>query len=314
MNKIEEQLQRLKPRSLSSEEQENLWQAVHMGLRRQPQAGNAWTIFTWHYKATVSLAALLLVVGGSAGIAWASNDANPGDFLYPVDLAFENVQLTFWPEGQKDTLRVQFADERLREVEGVIGKSEDVIRRGENAQQALSTAVDQLEQAKIILEVRDNQIAAARIGSIIERLSGVTNQHQERLEQLEPIEEDDDAAKLEIKVRRLQAERKFQIKLKSRVQELRSHLKGSKSGGGFATSSIPLLLRSGGGYDKIELEIESEEGDKGSDADNDSDELQDDDAEENMDEEDNNDEDEEEDTDSDNYEAPKIKEVLQDDN
>jgi len=74
--------------------------------------------------ATRLISAILAAVIGTAavggGVTWAASDSLPGDVLYPVKLAGEDLRLSFAsrPESQVE-LALQFADERVAEVEAL---------------------------------------------------------------------------------------------------------------------------------------------------------------------------------------------------
>lgn len=68
---------------------------------------------------------VLIIVGtlglGSTATIVASDQAKPGEFLFPVDTAVENLRLTLAtnPENQVD-LRTEFAAERVTEIEALL--------------------------------------------------------------------------------------------------------------------------------------------------------------------------------------------------
>lgn len=67
---------------------------------------------------------VVLVVGatlaGGAATVVAADQAKPGDLLYPVDTAVENVRLALARTEEQITLRQQFAEERLKEVKALV--------------------------------------------------------------------------------------------------------------------------------------------------------------------------------------------------
>lgn len=67
---------------------------------------------------------VVLVVGatltGGAATVVAADQAKPGDLLYPVDTAVENVRLALASTEEQITLRQQFAEERLKEVKALV--------------------------------------------------------------------------------------------------------------------------------------------------------------------------------------------------
>lgn len=89
------------------------------GIRR-PQ-------WSWRpaYVLVSALIAFVMLVT-SAGVAWASSDALPGDALYGVKRGLEETRLvlTLSPSGDLDLLE-SFAQERLQEVNELLGMDQD---------------------------------------------------------------------------------------------------------------------------------------------------------------------------------------------
>jgi hypothetical protein len=68
--------------------------------------------------AAAGFGALVLTVGSATGVAYASNTAVPGDPLYGLDRAIENLQLSLSPNADSTIeLLLAIADERLSESE-----------------------------------------------------------------------------------------------------------------------------------------------------------------------------------------------------
>jgi hypothetical protein len=72
-------------------------------------------------KIFVGMLALAVIFGGGGMVA-ASNSALPGDFLFPVELAIENIQIKFSGDDKKEELRLRFAEERVSEIRKVSDK------------------------------------------------------------------------------------------------------------------------------------------------------------------------------------------------
>jgi hypothetical protein len=68
-------------------------------------------------------AIVLLTAGGTVA---ASDDAKPGDLLFPIDRATERVQIAFAGQEKKVKLKTKFARERMSEVAELLAESESV--------------------------------------------------------------------------------------------------------------------------------------------------------------------------------------------
>lgn len=65
----------------------------------------------------------LVIALGTGGTVMASDNARPGDLLFGIDRAVENMRLALASEEDEDSLKVRFAAERIQEVEDI--KNED---------------------------------------------------------------------------------------------------------------------------------------------------------------------------------------------
>ena len=81
-------------------------------------------------KLLISLVSALVVVGGGTGVAVASNNAVPGDVLYPVDTAVESVGRFFTGGSDEyEEARFQEREEEYNQVKN--SGDEDQIRTAE---------------------------------------------------------------------------------------------------------------------------------------------------------------------------------------
>ncbi len=64
----------------------------------------------------IPLIVSLLILAGVGGTVAVSDNATPGNVLFPVDQAVEKVQLVLASEDKKVELKAKFANERLDEV------------------------------------------------------------------------------------------------------------------------------------------------------------------------------------------------------
>jgi len=110
--------------------------------RARPKAkkgfGNRWR---WAVALSIVLALALLSSVGTA----AASDALPGQPLYPVKRAAEDVQLSLSPEARKPDLLANRAQERLEEVEALAETGEVPPEIVEDLLDSSQTALDALE-------------------------------------------------------------------------------------------------------------------------------------------------------------------------
>ncbi len=99
-----------------------------------------------------SALAILLTATLVVTAALASQDAKPGDLLYPVRTVIEDVQVAAaGPPEARARLRVAIASQRLNEVEQALSKDDEATARRAAAgyEEALARAKAELEQAKV---------------------------------------------------------------------------------------------------------------------------------------------------------------------
>ena len=125
MNNLENNLSKIKIKELTEEDKDSLWHSIMVG--RVDEENNksrliGFNIFNYSMnKIIVGFVALVLILGGS-GVVAASNNAVPGSFLFPVELALENIQLKLSGDDKKEELRLRFTEERLEEIRHVSEK------------------------------------------------------------------------------------------------------------------------------------------------------------------------------------------------
>ena len=150
---IEERLKRVSPIKLSHEERERLWSSIHMRIAHMPMLIESpysirLLITNYSYTMVSAFIALLLIIGGGTTVV-ASDNARPGDALFAVDRAVENVRIALASDAKEGELRVRFANERVDEFENIIeeGRTKRIARvsdddGAETAPMALKVASD----------------------------------------------------------------------------------------------------------------------------------------------------------------------------
>ncbi|MCA1981578.1 DUF5667 domain-containing protein [Nocardioides nematodiphilus] len=132
-------------------------------------------------RITVGLASLA-IVGASTGTALASQGSLPGQPLYPVKRAIENVRTGFTPsDSGKASAFLSDADTRLDEVAQLSRGSDDDVAR---INDTLNSFADQAKKASDILlsDYQEHQDAAS-----IEKLHAFTSDSIDQLTVLEPL-------------------------------------------------------------------------------------------------------------------------------
>ena len=132
-------------------------------------------------RLTVGIASLA-IVGASAGTAHASQGSLPGEPLYPVKRAIENVRSGFTPGNDgKGAVILGDADRRLDEVAQLTHGSDEHV---EQINDALDTFAEQAKKASDLLlsDYQESKDAAS-----IEKLHAFTSDSIDQLTTLEPL-------------------------------------------------------------------------------------------------------------------------------
>jgi hypothetical protein len=119
----------------------------------------------------IVIAASVILIGGSMVTVYASNDANPGDFLYPLDKAVESLQRTFISDPiTKAEFEIQLMEERVLELKA-LSAANDAINS--------ASAVGEVDAQQIRLQERLKEMDQLRIENKI--------QNQDQLKVLEQL-------------------------------------------------------------------------------------------------------------------------------
>lgn len=119
----------------------------------------------------------LMVVGGTVQ---ASDNALPGDILYPVKRAAERMRLTLAvTEENKAAVQTRIAEKRSEELDKVFEKPDSGAREQGQAQNEVKNAIDVLTQVKVKLQIKGNEQAAESVTQAIDRLQSKLEEHGE---------------------------------------------------------------------------------------------------------------------------------------
>jgi hypothetical protein len=126
------------------------------------------------------VASSVVLVGGSAGLAAASQGALPGDALYPIKRGIERAQTDIGtsPAGKGRELLAQ-ADNRLAEVQELVGSSDEVHVPG--TIERFTSQAD--EGARLLLE----SFEGSQDPAVIEELRGFTTESLPVLQELATV-------------------------------------------------------------------------------------------------------------------------------
>ena len=147
----------------------------------------------------IGLFVALIIALGAGGTAVVADNARPGDALFGIDRAVENMRISFSGDEKKNELRIRFAEERVDEIDALVdddGSSDDNrddSKKVLTAEEQASVNVGIEAALNLLTNLQEQQGENPRLDDIISRL----NTYVDDLPSDAKIEIGDD--KLEIK-------------------------------------------------------------------------------------------------------------------
>ncbi len=116
---LEKQLANIRVKRLTAAEKDR--QRNYLLTNLPPQQARAKWFLLLNTRAMVQIIlAILIVLGGSIATVKAADSAKPGDLLFPLDRAWEEVRIALAPASKKTELELEFAQERVKEVASLV--------------------------------------------------------------------------------------------------------------------------------------------------------------------------------------------------
>ena len=212
MKNIEEKMENIKPKTLSSAEKHILWAKIESNLEAKgglKHSRRPATFFGVGSKFAIGALSVIVVLGStSVATVAAANKAKPGDALFPLDIAIERIQLALTTkEEAKAKLRVRFSEERVQEAEEIVASADseegeststEATSTDENttstenprfvgielSEHALDIALMYLEDTRVELEAKGDTQGVAKIDALIEKLNLLAQNHVNKMEEV----------------------------------------------------------------------------------------------------------------------------------
>lgn len=166
---FEKKLHQVRPKGLTPDEKSMLWANIGHSIEAEDYikahkkiSGGPFNLFLYTRKARYIIAGALagVLTLGSFGTVALADNSRPGDFLFPVELASENIRLRLTSPDNRDELRIQFASERLEEVKELLALAnisfEELAATNIVEEAATTTATSSEETATSTDEVVDD--------------------------------------------------------------------------------------------------------------------------------------------------------------
>lgn len=149
--------------------------------------------------------AILLLVLAAVGITGvgtvtASNNSNPGDTLFGLDKAVEEMRVTFTPGDEaKAKIRLEIAGERLDELQTLANTNNPVDPAVPEVQQALSNATAAVRSVEVKFKENNIKLQSTDLQALLTELQTLLTTHQGLIRKVE-IKIEDGEIKAKIKL------------------------------------------------------------------------------------------------------------------
>ncbi len=159
---IETQLN-MKAASLTPAQKNELWDKIEAaGVSKQPVPSPYQFAFRFK-KSVASVIAVVVVLLGVGGTATASESARPGDLLFPIDQAIEDVRLALARSDENEArLKIAFAEERLAELRSLLNEGsvdDSSLNQGATVTQFEAEADVFFDTTIVTVEINDRKTA-----------------------------------------------------------------------------------------------------------------------------------------------------------
>ncbi len=137
----------------------------------ESEAGWFATLFPRFVKIGIaSIGSLLIVISLGLGTAVAALESVPGQTIYPLKKAVENVQLKLASDGERTTLQLRFAYKRIEELERILEQQEQGKISEEEVQKVISDTVRDLKET-----TTEIASTAANEPKVVNKLTDLSN-------------------------------------------------------------------------------------------------------------------------------------------
>lgn len=222
---ILEILENARPK-LQTSSRDELWKQIQSQAQITLVVSPYYSMFL-PYKKYVAVCLVVLIVVSGGGTAYAGNQARPGERLFVVDKALEQVELTLMPTpALKEKVRTRHADERLFELREIVASSVEEYER-----------IPQLDDVanEILRFAEDNYFDDTKKGEFIRKAVREVGEERSEKYGFSKVRLRDDDVRVDIQKDNEDVERGIERRESephTRIEEKRGDVRSKKSGGG----------------------------------------------------------------------------------
>ena len=147
----------------------SLWNFLNIFLPKQ--------MVGYVLRPVMAVAAIFgLVFGGWTATVFASSDSLPGDVMYSVKLATENMQTSLASKPDEIKLRMEFAGRRAAEVKKIVQSNVSQTKKEKKVEEAVKHLKNDLETVKVNLETIKTDPVVANSNQVVVEVAKVVDQ------------------------------------------------------------------------------------------------------------------------------------------
>lgn len=214
---LESKLNNIKVKDLPEQSSAVMWREIWQTKDQY----SIWSRFVLSLKNKPALAlilALIIFFGASVTTVQAAKRSKPGDLLFPVEIAVENVQLAFSAPIKKNELRVKFSQERADEIADIIQKDKN--KSGDkNNEEDIKTALNLLSEYKDAIQTSGDNRAQINMQQVVVKIEKALNNIAGPFELQLKFNKNNQKLKFRIEAEEDDGEIKFNFKTKKFASE-----------------------------------------------------------------------------------------------
>lgn len=163
--------------TLSKEAKATLWSNIETNLSVPVSTPSPYhfTFISARWLAPVALALILVISVGGVGTVAAAEQSKPGDLLYPIERAVENLQLFLASDERSAELQAEFARKRLLELRAIIDEELASLDNETTINASSSATTSDSTKRSVSIATTENTRINFAVSEFVKQLSTVEN-------------------------------------------------------------------------------------------------------------------------------------------
>jgi len=143
----------------------------------------------------VCLLILYLISGSGFSIIRAASNSLPGDLLYPVKIAIENVRMKISSQENQSKLQAEFVGARVDELTQIIDNTADPVKKAEQVVKTADKLQAQIVSTKVSLD-KMKEAQPEKAAEVVQKITEKTVEAKEKIAEEFKEEQPEEVAKV----------------------------------------------------------------------------------------------------------------------